>query len=274
MKKIFVLFVLVTIIAMTCGCSLNKNEGGTENKTETSTETTTESTTEDFFENYDYFYERTYYHGHFDDYFTPEEFMELSLMLKEKSFEPQMNINKEYLIVRTGGEFVDTTFVYDYLIVNVNGDVIRNYGNSGWVAEEPLKIGDFYFIKLQGVPSKYELIDKNAEVVSIVESNSRDHAMSLRYFRDLGDRYHLFYTASKGQFWVYILHPNGEYYFIPMIKRAFLGYSDFSQSFENGDAEIGRISNDLYYFTFILGKSKQTWYFNSLGEPVEYEPNT
>lgn len=262
MKRISVIF-LTLLFLMMCGCSVNKNEGATESMNET--------TTEDFFENYDYFYERIYYHGHFDDYFTPEEFMELSLMLKEKSFYPQMNINKEYLIVRTGGEFVGATHVYEYLIVNVNGDVIRNYGNSSWVAEEPLKIGDFYFIKLQGIPSKYELIDKNAEVVSTVESNSRDHAMSLRYFRDLGDGYHLFYTASKGQFWVYILHPNGEYYFVPMIKRAFSGYNDFSRNFENGDAEIGKVSNDLYYFTFILGESKFTWYFNSLGETVEYE---
>lgn len=293
MKKIVSLFLLTLFVSMFCGCGLSGDAGKTETRkdnagekttesitenitdvaTENASEDSTENAAEDIFKNYDYFYKNMYYSGEFDKHFTPEEYMDLSLMLKEKSLYPQVIINKNFFIVRTEQVYENGSFICDYLLVNTQGDIIRNYGNSDWVTH-PIKIGDFCFIKLQGVPSKYELIDKNANSLSTLDFNG-DRATPLTYLCDLGDEYYLFYVASNGWFNVYILHPTGEYYSIPIIRRVFFGYLDFSQSFENGEAKVEKINEELFSFTYYnsVVKTNRTVYFNSLGENVEYNPN-
>ena len=294
MKKIVGWFLLMLFISAFCGCQLSGDTGQTPTKkdnmtgqisentiqstvealTENISENTSENAVEDIFKNYDKFYETMYYRGNFDKCFTPKEFMDLSFTLEEKSLYPRLAVTKDYYIARTDFVYKNGESSCDYLLVNAHGDIFRNYGDNSWVTEKPLKIGDFCFIKLQGVPSRYELLDKNANLVSTLEFNG-DRPVSLKYLCDLGDEYYLFYSVSDGWYNVRILHPTGEYYSVPGIKQPFLSCWSFSQSFKNGEAKVEKINDDLFCFSYYDSSLKITLteYFNGLGEKVKYDPN-
>lgn len=267
MKKIYLLFLLILFVSMLCGCNFNKTENTAGGTIESTTENNGKSTTEDIFAKNDVS-EYSYSNGDFEDYFTPKEYVDLCLDFQKKSFVPEIAINEDYFIVRKfiGSGDEDVSLSFEYLIVNVQGQIIRDYGDNSWVAVTPLKLGDFTFITLQRNPGKFELIDKNANAVSILDFHSNT---GLSYVCDAEDGYHLFSAAYNGQFFVYILNPTGEYYNIPIIRNMFINYNDFSQSLEKGETKIGKASEGLFYFTYTLANSEHTSYFNSFGETIE-----
>ena len=258
MRRRFLFFLIFILLLLLCGCNLNKRP---------TAESKDIKTAKNIFDT-NKVSEYTYYNKDFNKYFSPKEYVDLCLKFKEKSFDVEFAINKDYLIV---GRYVslDTETlksVSEYLIVTTKGDIIRSYGDNSWLTDTHLKLEDFTFITIQRNPGKYELINKNTDVVSTLEF---DDYRGLSYVGDAGDGYYLFSSACKGQFKVYILNPTGKYYNIPSIRNAFINYNDLAQSLENGEIKVGRTNDEAFYFTFILGKSNHTIYFNNLGENVD-----
>ncbi len=275
MKKSLSFLLVVYICFCIIGCNkANDIPSNNSSSTVTNSIKNEEPSTKDENTSENIFYansvsEYTYYNQDFNKYFSPKEYVELCLKFKEKSFNVEYAISKNYLIVSRFVSLDAETLksVYEYLIITTEGNIIRNYGDNSWLTDTHLKLGDFTFITLQRNPGKYELINKNTDVVSTLEF---DDYRGLSYVGDAGNGYYLFSSACKGQFKVYILNPTGQYYNIPTIRKLFINYNDLAQSLENDEIKVGRTNDEVFYFTFISGKSNHTIYFNNLGESVDY----
>ncbi len=168
-----------------------------------------------------------YFDMYFDEYFTPEEFIALCQKFEQSSLSPQAAISENLIVVEQDLSTYNKV-EYNYAIVDISGEIIRDYGNNGNI-DDVTRIGNFAFIQIADDPYVYDIIDLSGNIVSSFTSNK----IGLEYVTDLGENYYVFCTAQKGWVELYLLDPLGNWQLIDTPAQSDLTYASVKGKFEN-----------------------------------------
>ena len=213
--------------------------------------------------------ESTYQRGFFVDYYTPEEYVNLYKMAEGLSATPKVAISESLFIAHQYFATYNTT-EDKYVIMNAQGDIVRDYGDNSWPADRTRfeKMGSYAFVPILGNPATFEIIDEDGNLISMFSPGKDNY--SIEYVCELGENYHIFAIYLNGNYVLRLLSPAGEIYGIKWPTRG-LSYSmyDFQKELANGTIVIGSISEDLFYALYKNSRNKTyAFYFNIFGERV------
>lgn len=211
----------------------------------------------------------------FDANFTPEEYIKLCSVLDEMSAEPYYAINSNLIAVKQDLSTYNAK-QEKYRLIDATGNVIIDYADNGWIVDTftNIRFGDYIFIKTNGNPRKYDIINDNGDLINRISFNDNDTPELIWNFEN---GYYLFATVRKvtsNSYDLYILKPDGQYcsavshpprYFNPNINL------DVDNSTYSLDATFGKISEGLYSVCYdYLNNGKETcaFYCNVDGELV------
>ena len=150
--------------------------------------------------------------SHFQEYYTPDEYIKLCSVISEMAAEPCFAISSQSAVVRQKIETYNSMEL-NYYVIDTSGNVLIDYGNNSWVNDisgNRISLGGFTFIKTQGNPLQYDIVnDKGVRVNSI----KFDDDPIFSPVASLGDEYYLFVVVwefDPAVYDMFILQPSGD----------------------------------------------------------------
>lgn len=207
------------------------------------------------------------YNNSFAEYFSAEEYVSLYKTLEALSITPKLAINETLFIAYQYFATYNTTEEH-YLLMDVSGNILRDYGDNGWpaVSTSLEKMGNYSFIPLLGNPATFELIDEKGNLISIFEAGNQNH--SIEYVCSLGSDYHVFIVYLSGSFRTYLLSPQGEICFVRWPSNSMPYTADLENEMEKGKLVIGNVSEGLFSLWYKGIFETHAFYFDISGERI------
>lgn len=194
-------------------------------------------------------------------------------MATEYSATPKIAINHSLFIAKQTFSTYNSLET-NYVIMDTEGNIIRNYGHNGWVLDNFIKMGKFSFICILGNPETFEILDENGNLLNVWDVYNGNP--QVRHLYDLGNDYHMFASFLGGEECVsYLLTPSGEFYTMTFpytgIPSAWTIESDIAE----GKLQIGNVSEGMYYILYApyavsypLSCVGWAYYFDTFGAVV------
>lgn len=205
--------------------------------------------------------ENTYYSS-FESVFTPEEYVDLCNTLRPMSATPALAIS-EFCFIANVEEATYNTCERMYVLMDISGNVLKDYGvnENGFCPVKVDEVGEYHFVGNYGDSVDFDILDDHGNIVATLHDTSDIiHEVS-----DLGDNYYIFAVGGYAGYKLYILNPDGEYH---MISRP--SQIDYPLDYERlmNEAEIGRLSEGLFFMRYETFPNTCAFYCNTLGEKV------
>ncbi len=265
MKQVCILLVIVMLLLSACGAPAKAPQGEASGQDEV--------TTESSLANYEIgeYLEQLYTTESrgFGNFFSPEEYVKLCTVISGMSAEPCYAVSKYAVFIH------QTTATYNskeekYLLIDTDGNTIIDYGDNAWTVDMPnnfMRFGDLTFVKTNGNPAKYDILDQYGQIKNAVEYSKN---LCPRYIGDLGDGYFLFAIVEnigRSNYNLFVLHPSGDCYEV----IAPTGYWNADLTVDNSaeeitynlDATVGQLKEGLFSICYsrYMTDSKKTCAF-------------
>ena len=150
--------------------------------------------------------------SHFQEYYTPDDYIKLCSVISEMSAEPCFTISSQSVVVRQKIETYNSMEL-NYYVIDTSGNVLIDYGNNSWVNDisgNRISLGGFTFIKTQGNPLQYDIVDDKGVRVNSLKF---DDDPIFSPIASLGDEYYLFIVVwdfDPAVYDMFILQPSGD----------------------------------------------------------------
>jgi len=215
------------------------------------------------------------YCKNFQLFFSPAEYVDLYNTASEISATPTYAISK-FAVVAHQNIATYNTSEDKYFIMDISGNIIRDYGDNSWVNTQCVLFGENIFINTNGHPAKYDIVNAHGELVNTFEDMLYEYdAPRIENLFDLGDGYYIFSevkNTSTSSYKLYILNPNGEHFeledFVVLSASGYHKPYYFDMANMEDNVSVGKISEDLFYFLYKFGADSFACYYDTEGELV------
>lgn len=257
MKKKIFFFLLCAFCAVFTGCASSTTTGEPVIEQSVSQDSLEKTDTTEVFNGYDIpedLAER--YFDRFQPFFSVEEYVELCNIATAISATPEWPLNKHLFSVYQKNTTYDTN-EDRFLLLDTSGNIVKDYGEENWAAVgKPDYVGEYSFIPNTNDLDGHDIYNSKGEFVGTFDDDGQINEMAA-----LGDEYYIFYTSGNGTYYMNVLHPNGECYFIHVPRDLW--------PIAGEEIQIGTLCDGLFSMRYDLMTSGACgFYFDAYGEKI------